>query len=99
MILWHSQLRGLLWRIFVFSILPNGLAPCLPAYLAPSPPASSRQIQCDNPKYCRGGTLKVTITDRCPTCDGGRMHFDLSMPGFSRIADTVAGRIYIKYRR
>ena len=52
-------------------------------------------------KYClQNSSLTVTITDQCPTCRPGRIHFDLSQPAFTtQIAQKVAGIVPVRYRR
>lgn len=56
------------------------------------------KVRCSSGSYCRDSSVTLTITDQCPTCDNA-MHFDLSMPAFSKISDTAAGKIGIVFRR
>ncbi|KAK3028732.1 hypothetical protein RJ639_037755 [Escallonia herrerae] len=67
------------------------------------------EIMCtDSPQWCKpdAGTIKVTATNFCPPsyipggwCDPPRMHFDLAMPMFLKIAEYRAGIVPVKFRR
>ncbi|KAG6553821.1 hypothetical protein Mapa_004738 [Marchantia paleacea] len=73
------------------------------------------QIKCDltlKPRWCypNAGSVTVTATNSCPPnwarptnnggwCNPPRVHFDLSYPMFSKLAQKVAGIIPIQYRR
>ncbi|MET1074490.1 MAG: cysteine/serine endopeptidase inhibitor [Umezawaea sp.] len=58
----------------------------------------------NNDPLCRGVSVRVTyngrtvtvpVADKCPGCDG--KHIDLSLPAFSRLADTDLGNIPVTW--
>ncbi|KAI3880045.1 hypothetical protein MKX03_003866 [Papaver bracteatum] len=61
---------------------------------------SCYEIKCLDQKWCKPGqpSVFVTGTNLCPDSQSA-VHFDLSQPAFSQIADLTGGFIPIQYRR
>ncbi|KAL2636066.1 hypothetical protein R1flu_007545 [Riccia fluitans] len=64
------------------------------------------ECRLDGSKWCYPGKeIVVTATNACPPgseggwCDPPKLHFDLSYPMFSQLAQPVAGVIPVKYKR
>lgn len=62
-------------------------------------------IRCTSASACNGGSITVTVTNRCPQgsyggwCNGLNRHFDLSYTAFARIAIIGAGHVPLSYQK
>ncbi|KAL3684987.1 hypothetical protein R1sor_003009 [Riccia sorocarpa] len=63
------------------------------------------QIRCAGDSACYGSVITVTATNLCPQgsyggwCDYPNVHFDLSQPAFSQVANYVAGHVSLEYQK
>ncbi|KAL3684986.1 hypothetical protein R1sor_003008 [Riccia sorocarpa] len=63
------------------------------------------QIRCSGDSACYSNVITVTATNLCPQgsyggwCDSPKIHFDLSQPAFSQIANVVAGHVSLQYQK